>query len=186
MHQYYRNADIALIVYDITNADSFLHVRQYWKDAVLKYSENEDTKLILIGNKIDRNDERVVDSDVAEKYALNNDMSFIEMSAMNKDHFELLFHQIRTAAGQVLAIGGSHLHRSLQSPIIQLGEAGGGGGVSPTSSTPPSVSPTSPSSPPAEQGNNNNGSFRLQEEVADKPRKNIYAKYKDVNYFFVF
>ena len=122
MHQYYRNADIALIVYDITNADSFLHIRQYWKDDVLEYSENKDTKLILIGNKIDRNDERVVDSDVAEKYAQNNDMSFIEMSAMNKDHFDLLYDQIRTAAGQVLAIGGSYLHRSVQSSIIRLGQ----------------------------------------------------------------
>ena len=168
MRRYYINADIALIVYDITNAGSFHHVREYWRKEVLKYSKNEDVKLILVGNKSDKNNERVVDSDVAEKYAQDNDMSFIEMSARNEDHFDLLYDQIRAAAGQVLAIGGSHLHQSLQSSIIQLGqpnkreggregEAGGGGegGVSPTSSAPPSVSPKSASSPPAEQGNNN-------------------------------
>lgn len=120
MRQYYINADIALIVYDITNADSFHHVREYWKKEVLDHSKNEDVKLILVGNKSDRNDERVVNSDDAGKYARNNDMKFIETSATNEDHFDILYDQIRTAAGQVLALGGSFFHRSEQSSGIQL------------------------------------------------------------------
>lgn len=141
MHRYYRNADIALIVYDITDAESFYHIQQHWKNDVLQHSQNEDVKIILVGNKIDKDCKRVVDQRIAEQYAQDNGMSFIEMSAKNSDHFDLLNNQIRRATEQVLAIGGSYFHRSEQSSGIHLehrqerlnggqegGEREGGGG----------------------------------------------------------
>ena len=136
MRQFYRNADIALIVYDITDLESFRSVREYWLRDLKEYSENDNIKIILVGNKTDKRDERLVELDVAEQYAQDNGMSFIEISAANEDHFDLLNDQIRTAARQVLALGGSHLHRSLRSSTVQLdridveeGVGGGEGGV---------------------------------------------------------
>ena len=92
--QFYRNADIALVMYDITDLKSFHNVRKYWIKDLKKYSKNDNIKVILVGNKIDKRDERLVESDDAEQYAQDNGMSFIETSAVNEDHFDLLNDQI--------------------------------------------------------------------------------------------
>lgn len=48
---YYRNAVGAVVVYDVTNRESFVHV-QRWIEEV-KESGNETMQFILVGNKSD-------------------------------------------------------------------------------------------------------------------------------------
>lgn len=60
---YYRGADGIIMVYDTTNEDSFLHVRDWFND-VNKYA-SEDTVKILVGNKCDKQ-EKVVSTEKAK------------------------------------------------------------------------------------------------------------------------
>ena len=55
---YYRGADAIIIVYDISDKNSFMHVKD-WLDQVNKYSTDEPIKMIL-GNKIDLDNKKEV------------------------------------------------------------------------------------------------------------------------------
>jgi GTPase SAR1 family protein len=65
----------ALIVFDITNKKTFESVMSYWMNA-LKDRAAENVQIILIGNKIDKNNDRAVSQDEAEKYAKKLNISY--------------------------------------------------------------------------------------------------------------
>lgn len=164
--QYYRDTDIALLVYDITSKESAQNL-DGWVQDIKKFSHNEDIKIILIGNKLDMEKDRKVKRQDMATYAERNDMLFFEMSAKIADHCQLVDDIIRRVAGHTM----QQRIRSRSVGATPLPTPSLLSSVSPTSSAPPSVSPTSPSSPPAEQGNNDNEVLRLQEEVVKRPRK---------------
>ena len=57
--QYYKNADCCLLVYDITNRESFEECKDYYnKNLIEKCKKN--VKVILLGNKTDLEDKREV------------------------------------------------------------------------------------------------------------------------------
>jgi len=64
---YYRNADGAVLVYDITDANSFERVQTWVKE--LHKIVGPDIVLAIVGNKMDLERNRVVSKDQAEKYA---------------------------------------------------------------------------------------------------------------------
>jgi len=64
---YYRNADGAVLVYDITDANSFERVQTWVKE--LHKIVGPDIVLAIVGNKVDLERNRVVSKDQAEKYA---------------------------------------------------------------------------------------------------------------------
>ena len=108
--KFYRNADIALLVYSVIDAPSFEKIEKWRKD-VLDYSLNNDIKMILIGNKIDLTEERCIPKRNGIKYANEKNMKFIEMSARNPNDFQLLYDVVKEAASEVMAEGGSHKSR---------------------------------------------------------------------------
>lgn len=77
---YYRNCDAALIVYDITNRNSF-------KKAISSIKElrtnSSVSAILLIGNKSDLHEKRTVTTTEASDYCNENDIMFIETSAKN-------------------------------------------------------------------------------------------------------
>lgn len=52
MPQFYRHADCALLVYDVTDRDSFRKL-DYWLSNLNMYCNRDDCMKILIGNKKD-------------------------------------------------------------------------------------------------------------------------------------
>lgn len=64
---YYRNSNGAILVYDITDEDSFGKVKNWVKE--LKKMLGSDIILIIAGNKIDLEHERTVPLEEAESYA---------------------------------------------------------------------------------------------------------------------
>ena len=58
----------AILVYDITNSDSFENLTHWLTEA--KTNGNPNMSLILVGNKCDLEDERVVGKDQVEPYSL--------------------------------------------------------------------------------------------------------------------
>jgi len=85
---YYRGADGIIMVYDVTNRNSFNHVRDWLKE-VDEYA-NEDTCKLLIGNKDDCPD-KVVDSGTGQNFAEELGIPFIETSARTAQNVETAF-----------------------------------------------------------------------------------------------
>jgi len=77
---FYRNSSLAIIVYAINNRDSFDNLES-WLDEI-KTKTHPYLKIFLIGNKVDLEDERVVDKSTAEKLAKDHNLDlFLETSA---------------------------------------------------------------------------------------------------------
>merc|ERR1711976_84110 len=77
---YIRNCDVAIVVYDITDLKSFEGIHK-WINLV-KEERGDDAIIMLVGNKIDLNDEkRKVSIDEGKKKAEELAISFVETSA---------------------------------------------------------------------------------------------------------
>lgn len=79
-YSYYRNTVGCLIVYDITSRESFLHVKDWLREA-RQCVEEQDVVFMLVGHKIDKESRRVVSTEEGERFAEANNMMFIETSA---------------------------------------------------------------------------------------------------------
>jgi len=86
---YICDANIILIVYDITIKDSFTHT-EYWVNAT-KDLKREDVIVVLIGNKIDLEDKRTVSTKEGEDFATEKGFLFHEVSSKTGDGIENLF-----------------------------------------------------------------------------------------------
>jgi len=80
--KYYQNADGVLLLFDVTNEETFNNVTNWMKD--VKENSNKDGKesdiaLYLIGNKIDKPD-RVIAKETAETQAKSLGMKYFEVS----------------------------------------------------------------------------------------------------------
>ena len=79
---YYKNSCCAFIVYDITEKKSFDHV-EFWLNE-LKNEAPESILYVLIGNKSDLYEKRVISFEQGSDYAKKHKMMFFETSARNK------------------------------------------------------------------------------------------------------
>mmetsp|Transcript_12647 Transcript_12647/g.38709 ORF Transcript_12647/g.38709 Transcript_12647/m.38709 type:complete len:209 (-) Transcript_12647:104-730(-) len=86
---YYRGAHGIIIVYDVTNQQSFDNV-EMWLSEVNKYGSGEVNKL-LVGNKSDLKSKRVVDTEKGREFAESNGMKFLETSAKTAENVEEAF-----------------------------------------------------------------------------------------------
>ncbi len=94
---FYRNSSIAFMVYSINDRNSFEHIDNWLKE--IKYKSNPDTKIFLIGNKSDLNEDRKVSYEEGEKYSYNYEFSgFYEVSAKTGEKVE----EIMVKACQIL------------------------------------------------------------------------------------
>jgi len=76
---YYRGAHGIMIVYDVTNEQTFKNI-DFWLKEVDKYASQSVYK-ILIGNKCDRMDARVISVEDGKLLAERLNMQFVETSA---------------------------------------------------------------------------------------------------------
>lgn len=97
---YYRGAAGAILVYDITNRESFLNMPRWLADARALASPHLVT--VLVGNKSDREEEREVDWAEASRWAAENGIHFLEASSLTGDNVEAPF--LLTARAILLAI----------------------------------------------------------------------------------
>ena len=84
-----REASLIILVYDITNRKTLDNI-----DTWIKYikSITEKSKIILVGNKSDLQDERVVtEEEVKEKYESNHLTEFMECSSKNGINVKEIF-----------------------------------------------------------------------------------------------
>ena len=78
--QYYKGANGVLLIYDICNRKSFERV-EFWMNELKENNQIESLYTILVANKIDLENKRVVTREEGEKYAEDNNISYFEVSA---------------------------------------------------------------------------------------------------------
>jgi Ras-related protein Rab-5C len=88
---YYRGADGALLVYDITNSDSFEAMKKW--DSEISASVPECAKLI-IGSKVDLVGSRQVPSDVVQAYSEERNIPHCLTSSKTGEGIEEAFNQM--------------------------------------------------------------------------------------------
>lgn len=86
---YYRSSNGAILVYDITDEDSFQRVKNWVKE--LKKMLGSDIVLAIVGNKIDLIKERCVPLEQAENYSKQVGAKHYETSAKLNDGIDHLF-----------------------------------------------------------------------------------------------
>ena len=89
----YKDADIALLVYDITNKKSFEALQNYWVEQVQESTLNE-TLMVIVANKSDLFDKEEVDEEEARNYAKTLNAPFFVVSAKSTSSINELFKDI--------------------------------------------------------------------------------------------
>jgi Ras-related protein Rab-1A len=91
---YYRGAHGIIIVYDVTDRQSFLDV-EHWLKEIDKYA-NANVNKLLVGNKSDLQSKKVVTYEEAKEFADKHGLKFLESSAKNSHNVEQSFQAMAT------------------------------------------------------------------------------------------
>ncbi|PVF97718.1 GTP-binding protein ypt1 [Serendipita vermifera] len=86
---YYRGAHGIIVVYDVTDTDTFTNVKQ-WLQEIDRYA-SEGVNKLLVGNKSDLTTKKVVEYSVAKEFAEQLGIPFLETSAKNATNVEQAF-----------------------------------------------------------------------------------------------
>lgn len=117
VQHYYRNVHAVIFVYDVTKLSSFENLPT-WVDECDRHSLSSNIPRVLVANKCDITDRRVVSSNMGQKFAEHNDMPFFETSAKSSD------------VGESVANIFLYIAKKLKSQRPQLHFRAGFGGVS--------------------------------------------------------
>lgn len=100
---YFRLAQIFIIVFDLTDRESFLKIRDWRASVDNQVGDTRSFLVYLIGNKLDVIRDRVIDFDEIKRlaYELNFD-GYYEISAKNKVGLNTAFESILIGANDAL------------------------------------------------------------------------------------
>ena len=126
---YYKNSVCALVVYDITNRDSFNNIANWVEDC--KNQSPKTIFMVLVGNKSDLSDKRVISIEEGRELAEKYNMIFFETSAKTGDNVDLIFFKSAEEIAKKIDQGYYDLENDCgikqginQSRQIQIGETG--------------------------------------------------------------
>jgi len=86
---YYKGAQAIVIVFDVTDKDSFDHLKN-WMSDIDKFAK-EGIMKFLVGNKVDLTDKRVISSEQGMDFAKKYGIDYIETSAKGASNIDELF-----------------------------------------------------------------------------------------------
>lgn len=86
---YYRGSAAALLVFDVTSRTSFVNISHWLREA--RMNTSPQVTLVLVGNKVDLTEERQVTAEEAERFARENGLSYMEVSAKTGVNVENCF-----------------------------------------------------------------------------------------------
>ena len=89
---YYKGANGILVVYDITNKESFENLSSWLIE--IEKNGNKNVYKFLIGNKNDLEDQRVITKEEGDEFASINGMDFFETSAKTAYQVQEAFEQL--------------------------------------------------------------------------------------------
>lgn len=88
---YIRDANIIIMVYDVTNSESLTHTNHWVNET--KDLKREDAIFVLVGNKVDLAEQRKVSEKEGENFAKDKGFLFMEVSAKTGKNVVELFHE---------------------------------------------------------------------------------------------
>jgi small GTP-binding protein len=83
---FYRGARGGLLLYDVTRRRTFLNIEN-WKEEAFTNLQKE-IPLVLVANKVDLEDSRVISTNEGEEYAKKNNFIYVESSALTGENVE--------------------------------------------------------------------------------------------------
>lgn len=107
--------ELQQIVYDVTEMESFNNVKQ-WLNEIDRYANDSVCKL-LVGNKCDLVENKVVDTETAKAFADELGIPFLETSAKDSINVEQAF---LTMAAEIKKKMGSQPSSSMSSGNVQM------------------------------------------------------------------
>eukprot|EP01083_Nonionella_stella_P084985 235349_1 len=118
---YYRGAHGVLLVYDVTDEHSFMNMRG-WMNNIEQHASDHIAK-VIIGNKCDMMDDRVVPSDKGKALALEYNAPFYETSAKNNINVTKVFVDIaRTVIKQHFSDDTEEMARQKNKGNVKFGD----------------------------------------------------------------
>ncbi|XP_073037116.1 ras-related protein RABC2a-like [Primulina huaijiensis] len=91
---YYRGAHGIILVYDVTRRETFTNLSGIWAKELELYCTNPDCIKILVGNKVDRDSERVVAMEEGLAFAKKHKCLFHECSAKTQENVKECFKEL--------------------------------------------------------------------------------------------
>eukprot|EP00730_Choanoeca_flexa_P017694 TRINITY_DN8553_c0_g1_i3.p1 TRINITY_DN8553_c0_g1~~TRINITY_DN8553_c0_g1_i3.p1 ORF type:complete len:230 (+),score=44.88 TRINITY_DN8553_c0_g1_i3:63-692(+) len=116
---YYRGAAGALLVYDISNRESYNALTNWLTDA--RTMASPDIVIVLVGNKKDLEADREVTFLEASRFAQENELMFLETSARTGENVEEVF--LKCARTILSKIEGGQLDPERMGSGIQYGDS---------------------------------------------------------------
>ncbi|CAD8209624.1 unnamed protein product [Paramecium octaurelia] len=105
---YYRGAKGVFVCYDVTKQGTYESTLR-WMSEIKQFGDH-DIVIMLVGNKIDLAEQRIVRTDEVSQFCEQNKVGYIETSALNNVNVELAFNQMVTEIYKIV---------SAQKPISQ-------------------------------------------------------------------
>jgi len=88
-----KNTDIALIVYDITNRQSFLNLNEFYKE-LIKMNERDKMIIGIAANKSDLYENTEVNKEEGEEYAKKINALYFESTATDHENVVNIFEEL--------------------------------------------------------------------------------------------
>jgi Ras-related protein Rab-1A len=124
---YYRGAHGIIVVYDVTDNDTFTNVKQ-WLQEIDRYA-SEGVNKLLVGNKSDLTGKKVVEYSVAKEFSDQLSIPFLETSAKNATNVEQAFltmaKQIKDRMGSTSAAPGAKTTSVTPGQSVQTQQSSG-------------------------------------------------------------
>jgi len=83
-----------LLVYSITDKDSFNNLESKWINEINDSVDVNNIPIVLIGNKKDLEDERVIEEQSAREFANKFNLKFLETSSKTGENVDLAFKEL--------------------------------------------------------------------------------------------
>jgi len=90
---YYRNTQGIVLTYDVTNEESFKSIATWLNEAQM-YCTYDDVVKLLVGNKIDKSEDRVIAKDAGVEFAKKHGMMYLECSAKTNTGIKEVFDEL--------------------------------------------------------------------------------------------
>jgi len=87
----HREGDGFLVVYSTTSRSSFLRIHEFIQQ-ITRVKDSDRVPIVLVGNKLDRINEREVDTREGEELAKRLGCAFVETSAKTREGLEKAYH----------------------------------------------------------------------------------------------
>ena len=125
---YYRGAQGIIFAYDVCRRDTFRSLQDLWMNEVEMYSTIPDAIKMVVGNKVDKQDDRQVTKEEGKSFARQHGCLFIETSAKENTRIAQTFEELVMKMLETPQLVEDYSNHKAGINAREEGGGGGGGG----------------------------------------------------------